>query len=787
MPRAERGHTPPGEHALTCVVVCSAAAALGSATEAGDGTSVLTGVLWTGVIVATLLAAWRLRLIATRWPESPAITPVFVLLAVVPGLWNLVKTSLGFPGQPLEVLLLTGVQLVACGLAAASVWPGHQPLALVCALFSVMFAASISQAPVTALFVALFAMAGVAWLLASYWSAVLARLHGSQRGRRPRWVLLLPVAVLLAMAGLIGLAKSDRMLALGGFLRSSGGTGDYDEAAQRGVGNGDALVAGQDNIQSFGPIENAPFRSGTEPSLYDLYNDLFDEPARNTKFDRAISLPPDLSALKEQRMVKSQIAHREFSTKRGGAKRSTAKLESLNSDALFYVKGRTPIHLRMELFDIFDGEVWQAVPAEAPRWAGPLKIETIAGRPWLNLSPARALEIYGAAENHAVKVIKLKGTRIPLPAHVRGIHIDRLEDPGLFEWVGDGLVRMVRRELPELTAIHVKSQPADSRLLRSQTIWGLSVPEVTRLPEGAEIERIRALAVKWAGSVPRGWRQIEAVTRHLREEYTLDADARTPTDATPVVHFLFEAKRGPSYQFATAAAVMLRALGYSTRLVGGFYASPARYDALRLHTPVVGADAHVWAEVYLNGQTWLTVEATPGYEVLGPPPTYLDRVLAGLWAVGQRIVARKWTSLAIVVAMGLVWWTRAAWSDRLRLWVWRWWPARDARKRVSETWRLVERRLRRVGVTRAPGETPGGALARWSARVQPDVTVVATFARLVDWSVFAPEGVAAPSSEDRDVERLCRQMVDAVYAAPRKVEAEGLRLERIELVGVRAG
>ena len=119
--------------------------------------------------------------------------------------------------------------------------------------------------------------------------------------------------------------------------------------------------------------------------------------------------------------------------------------------------------------------------------------------------------------------------------------------------------------------------------------------------------------------------------------------------------------------------------------------------------------------------------------------------------------------------------------------MWRWWPARDARKRVSETWRLVERRLRRVGVTRAPGETPGGALARWSARVQPDVTVVATFARLVDWSVFAPEGVAAPSSEDRDVERLCRQMVDAVYAAPRKVEGEGLRLERIELVGVRAG
>jgi protein-glutamine gamma-glutamyltransferase len=785
MPRVERSHTPPGEHALTCAVVCSAAAALGSASHSGDGTSVVTVVVWAGVIVATLLAAWRLRRVATRWPQSPAITPVFVLLAVVPGLWNLLKTSLGFPGQPLEVLLLTGVQLVACGLAAASVWPGHQPLALVCAMFSVMFAASISQAPVTAVSVGLFVVAGVAWLLASYWSAVLARLHRSQSGRRPRWVMLLPISIVLAMSGLIGLAKSDRMLALGGFLRSSGGTGDYDEAARRGVGNGDALVAGQDNIQSFGPIENAPFRSGTEPSLYDLYNDLFDEPARNTKFDRAISLPPDLSALKEQRMVKSQIAHREFSTKRGGAKRSTAKLESLNSEALFYVKGRTPLHLRMELFDIFDGEVWQAVPAQIPRWAGPMAIVKTAGRPWLDLSPARIQEIHGAAENHAVKVIKLKGTRIPLPAHAIGIHIDRLEDPGLFEWVGDGLVRMVRRELPELTAIHVKSRPADLRLLTSQTIWGLATPEVTKLPEGPEIGRIRALAVAWAGSQPRGWRQIDAVTRRLRQEYTFDAEAKSPADATPVVHFLFEAKRGPSYQFATAAAVMLRSLGYSTRLVGGFYASPARYDALRQHTPVVGADAHVWAEVYLNGQTWLTVEATPGYEVLGPPPTYLDRLLAGVWAVGEWVAARKGMSLAVAVVMWLVWWTRAAWSDRLRLWVWRWWPARDARTRVSQTWRLVEWRLRRVGVIRAAGETPGGALARWSARCPYQVGVVTPFVRLVDWSVFAPEGVAAPMGAG--VEGVCQQVVEAVYGAPLQGEPEGTRLERVDLAGVSAG
>src|SRR5205085_1957064 len=79
--------------------------------------------------------------------------------------------------------------------------------------------------------------------------------------------------------------------------------------------------------------------------------------------------------------------------------------------------------------------------------------------------------------------------------------------------------------------------------------------------------------------------------------------------------------RGPDYQFAGAAAVLLRVLGYPTRLVSGFYAAPGRYDPQTGHTPVVQDDLHFWAEVRLPPGDWLVVEPAPGYEVLGPSPS----------------------------------------------------------------------------------------------------------------------------------------------------------------------
>lgn len=96
------------------------------------------------------------------------------------------------------------------------------------------------------------------------------------------------------------------------------------------------------------------------------------------------------------------------------------------------------------------------------------------------------------------------------------------------------------------------------------------------------------------------------------DEFT-GADGKGLDDSENVVRtFLtdeeFRANGGVCRHFASAAVMMLRALGLPARYTTG-YAVTALPDTL---TAVSGADAHAWAEVYINGKGWVYVEATAG-------------------------------------------------------------------------------------------------------------------------------------------------------------------------------
>jgi hypothetical protein len=156
------------------------------------------------------------------------------------------------------------------------------------------------------------------------------------------------------------------------------------------------------------------------------------------------------------------------------------------------------------------------------------------------------------------------------------------------------------------------------------------------------------LAEFWSQGKPRGWPQIEAIRQRLRMEYQVDP-LWTPTaaDRVGVEQFLFESKRGPDYLFATAMSMLLRSLNYRTRVVSGFYASPVHYDTEREHTAVLPSDIHFWTEVLSGGSDWLTVEATPGYEVLGPRLSWTEVAASTILANLNRIL-RQWFLLSIL-------------------------------------------------------------------------------------------------------------------------------------------
>ena len=59
--------------------------------------------------------------------------------------------------------------------------------------------------------------------------------------------------------------------------------------------------------------------------------------------------------------------------------------------------------------------------------------------------------------------------------------------------------------------------------------------------------------------------------------------------------------------FASATVMILRHLGYPTRLVSGFYAHEPAAGGITVR----GRDAHAWAEVHVPQKGWVLIEATP--------------------------------------------------------------------------------------------------------------------------------------------------------------------------------
>ena len=116
-------------------------------------------------------------------------------------------------------------------------------------------------------------------------------------------------------------------------------------------------------------------------------------------------------------------------------------------------------------------------------------------------------------------------------------------------------------------------------------------------------------------------------------DYTLSPGV-TPSTKDYVGYFLFEKKRGLCAHFASAAVMIFRCAGIPARYVEGFvvpgslytqqadYRRQARlYEDGDLETEmwqyydieVTDRYAHVWAEVYIDGIGWMTVDPTPGY------------------------------------------------------------------------------------------------------------------------------------------------------------------------------
>ncbi|MCG6156596.1 transglutaminase-like domain-containing protein [Rubinisphaera margarita] len=750
---------------LTCGLV--AIAHLATEIVVGEPHGQITSIVIRFVLIGLLVAGFCWQSIRRQWQPSSATTLMALLVMGLPPViepfwrWSFQN------GHAFEIQLLIGFRnLSLLGVVFAHV-PRFERLAVFTSLFSVLFCISTSQDASMAWICGLYLLTGVTWLSTTYWSVLRTDRISGSISVAPWWIMAAASVLLLAVLFTIALPTSVRLRMVEGFMPSSGGTGSADANARSGVGDGDALVAATQEALTFAPIEDAPFLESDQPSLYDVFQDTYSPPKPPSRFERAVSLPPDLFKQNHHRMAQARKASRSFSLDREQTqKKEHRHLKDTASDALLHLVGPVPAHLRHTVYDLFDGTEWY--PAEKRTLhERALKVEQHGDKPWITWSDRPYPILNVRAERHALRILKVDTNRVLAPANLNGVHIDRCDRADLFEWAQEDVLAMERSSLPPMSVIHVVSTRLDSdELSRSRTMLGFGLEEYRTIPEGPGMREIQAAAREWTRGTTCGWDKVCAICDRLRTEYRLNPDVRVPDGCENPVHwFLTESQEGPDYLFATACVMLCRSIGITSRAVSGLYAGPNQFDFSTQQTSVRAEDAHWWAEVYVGSQAWVTVEPTPGYAVRDFPRGFLAQ--AGLWTYQLGRLAMIYWPLTLFSIGAAATGVRQRCSILTRCQTWWWdWKYREAaassaqlRSMLLDAGRLLDRKLTLTGTPRPASQTLATFVTQLQDSEHVSADVSGLLKRAFEWAAYSesdPSPVGLPASRIREI---CRSML----------------------------
>jgi hypothetical protein len=724
-----------------------------------------------GMLVApAIVVAWyfgrRASLTHSKERGGPTPLAVAMLLALFGEPFVLEAGRLllfGRSAMP-EVVLLSGVRNLGLGLATLSHRPVCARLAAVISLFLTLVATSLGEGRLIAGLVGLYAVAGTSWLMLAYWGRVVG---ADARGDRrvPARALAGVAGVVVTLAAVLAIGPADAALVLAGVMPTSGGTLWNDPDARGGVNDGDNEVAASERPESVGFTQSEIYLDTDRPSLYDAFNETYGEPYKPREMQRMIALGTSDVREQGERPSENLRAGREFALVRRKPQRPGTRPGERAAQALVYVKGPTPLHMALLAYDRFDGRTWREEPP--CRSHCPLELEP--DRSWFRLE-APPCAFHAGIVSHQVKIGTLDSGALPLPAHVARFRVGSVNRADFFGWAQQGILRMLGRTVPAGTVIESEARPVVPRRLADVAFPPFSFASSARLSgldEGYEVDPgVAVLARGWARGIPEGWPQVEAIVAALRRHATLDRDAALPADCRDAVaHFLLHARRGPDVQFATAAVVLLRSLGYPARVVSGLYAGPERYDPRTRHTPVTREDVHFWAEVILPGGPAVAIEPTPGYRLMEPRLPWAERIAAALGAAWAWAVDHPGVLGSVLLGLAAALRFRREALDVLATATWAITSRRDWRGCVLATLRLLERRSSWVGHPRPPSQT----LARWYGPITASAgeggearDEFGRLIRLADWALYAHDGSPQrPPWDEREIRSTCRHVVRA--------------------------
>lgn len=242
------------------------------------------------------------------------------------------------------------------------------------------------------------------------------------------------------------------------------------------------------------------------------------------------------------------------------------------------------IYLRGQSYGDYTGTGWQTVD-ESP------EISSIA-------FAASAMENTGLAETHSMQLRFVASSDYLLLPYYSSM----AEDSDVL--VPSNSVGSYRLDYMsfdgDLTALSLPASLSEAEL----SYRSYAHDKYTRLPDSTKNAMLEILSEAGISADSSG--VIQLVVEYVQSHAYYDLDTQPYPSDDYAVYFFTQAQSGYCVHFATAAAVMYRALGIPARVTEGYlYLSQSRQ-----FVDVRGENAHAWVEIYMDGLGWIPVEVT---------------------------------------------------------------------------------------------------------------------------------------------------------------------------------
>lgn len=707
----------------------------------------------------SLVSQWRDASGASRLPRKSL--PV---LLIVVGAGEVARMVFELRGSSLELSAL----LLLRSLCLVLVWFIQLPVCLrslggACACL-ILFSTCLADSRLGIILLLLYSIIAGIWLLSLYWGDVERDLPMQSSERLPWGVIGSGWGIVLIAVVMLTAGRDVSRQVLAELVGSSGGTGLQDERARSGVNDGDNLVDAQENASTTGFSDSNVFLDTNERTLYDAADDRYGGDVRkNQERQRAINIGSSENVRKEQQATQSLQRQKEFGMRREGKNRGSHKNDRPDEqiDALFCVHGAVPVHFRTNIFsDLQEDSLLETIPHRddnslIPDFGGWLKIRI------------PEYQTPGGFVRHQIRIANLNARQIMVPNGLRSFRMGLVNREDFFNLTDLGVLFLEDGLVPSGTTVETISFVPDWQKLNEihfPDIPAYSLPRYYHSLVAADVAPLwKSTAQEWVGEIPRGWQQIACIRDRLRSDYQLSQNSSGPDPNVTgglLTEFLTTGRSGPDYLFAAAAAALFRELKYPCRIVGGFYANPRKYEPEDGHVYVRNDDLHFWVEVCLPDGMWVTVEPSPGYEVLGPQPDWYELAWSLFARLGTTLI-RFWQEIAAVVALAaLVWSLRFVLLDRLMT---LWWICKSTNSLescIEGTWSLLQYRARWSGLGRHEFETVSQFLERLDPAADEIQKLHEFRSRLESW-MYLPPTRFRQLSENGEFETrfLCRQMI----------------------------